>query len=186
MKALLHLVAVLSFGFLLPVKETADIHIEKGSQISIMGSSNVNRFTCSYSKAIAPGCQVIAYDYKHDTFLLEDAIIDLKSNAFDCGGKLINKDFNELMESEEHPHIKIKFKKIEVGNDEFLVHSQIEIAHKVNSYSFTISTINNYNYCGSLELNIEDFGMEPPRKLLGAIQVDPLITINFDLNLEFK
>lgn len=186
MKAFLQLIAVFSLGFFVHTNETADIHIKKGSHISISGSSNVNRFTCHYTTEIAPGCQEITYDYISGRFLLKDATIHLESKSFDCGGKLINRDFNELMKSDEYPFIEINFKEIEVIKDNFIVYTEIEIADEVNQCSFTITKPNNYNYMGNLELNIEDFGMKAPKKLLGAIKVDPNIVINFDMNLEIK
>lgn len=166
--------------------KTADIYIKKGSHISISGSSNVNCFTCQYTNTIAEGCQEIKYKYEDNTFSLKNAEINLKSSSFDCGGRMINKDFNALMESEKHPHIKINFEEVKVLDNSFEVIAKIEIAHKVNRYAFEISTHDKKNYLGSLELSIEDFDMEAPRKLFGAIKVDPDITINFDLNLDIE
>jgi len=186
MKAFIHLITVLSLGFLLSTNKTADIYIKKGSHISISGSSNVNCFTCHYTKSIAQGCQEINYEYDNNTFSLKNAEIDLESSAFDCGGKMINKDFNTLMESDEHPHVKINFEQIRVKNNDFEVIANIEIADQINQYTFIISTQDKRNYFGNLELNIEDFGMEAPKKLLGAIKVDPNIVINFDLRLEIE
>jgi len=186
MKTLLHILAVLSLGFFLPTNETADIYIKKGSQISITGNSNVNCFTCHYSQTIAEGCQQIKYEYENDSYNLKNAELNLESKAFDCGGRMINKDFNKLMESEHHPHIKISFDKIKIIENDFQVTAEIEIADKINSYDFMISSENTTNYLGTLELNIEDFGMEAPHKLFGAIKVEPDIIINFDLNLQIE
>lgn len=164
--------------------KTADIHIKPGSEITISGKSNVNRFSCHYTTEIAPGCQIISYNYLNKTFVLDNAEIKLKSSNFDCGGRLINKDFNELIQSDEHPNIKIKFTKIEFENDYFKVSTRIEIAEEINDYFFIIYPQHNQHYVGDLEINIEDFDMKAPRKLLGAIKVDPHISINFDLILE--
>lgn len=186
MKALLQVIAVLSLGFLLSTNETADIYVKKGSQISITGNSNVNCFTCHYTKVIAKGCQQIKYEYNEKSYSLKNAEINLESSAFDCGGKMINKDFNNLMESEKYPHIKISFKQITPKNKDFEISARIKIAGEENEYTFTIASDDLQSYLGTLELNIEDFGMEAPRKLFGAIKVDPNIIINFDLNLEIE
>jgi hypothetical protein len=184
MKALIHVLFVLSLGFFFATPKTADIYIKQGSEISITGSSNVNCFTCHYTTEIASGCQQIEYKQNSNTIYLKNAEINLKSKAFDCGGRMINKDFNTLMESDKFPHIKIIFEEIIVMENGFEIFAQIEIAQKFNQCSFIISTQNNYNYTGKLELNIKDFDMEAPRKLLGAIKVDPEIIINFDFNLD--
>lgn len=186
MKAVIQTIAVFTFGFLLTTSETADIYIKQESQISITGNSNVNCFTCHYTKTIAEGFQQIKYEVENNEYSLKNAEIDLESNAFDCGGRMINKDFNKLMESEKHPHVKINFKEIEVVKNDFQVTAMIEIAGKTNNYTFDISSEDQKNYLGTLEINIEDFNMEGPRKLFGAIKVDPNITINFDLILEIE
>lgn len=166
--------------------KTADVHIKKGSQITISGKSNVNEFSCVYTTSIAPGCQIVDYNTLSSAIILDDAKIKLKSEAFDCGGRMINRDFNKLLQSEEYPNITITLTQISIKEDFFKVEAMIEIADQTNFYSFNIVPQQDHNYIGNLELNINDFDMEAPRKLLGAIQVDPVINIEFDLNLEIK
>ncbi len=184
MKALLNLFFILSFGFFISTSKTADVHIKKGSQITISGKSNVNKFSCVYTTSIAPGCQIVDYNTLSSAIILDDAKIKLKSEAFDCGGRMINRDFNKLMQSEDYPYISITLTQINLKEDVFEVEALIKIAHQTNLYAFNILPQHNNNYNGNLKLNINDFDMEAPRKLLGTIQVDPVINIEFDLNLE--
>lgn len=166
--------------------KTADIHINEGSEITISGKSNVNQFSCAYTTQIAKGCQQVNYKFYENIITLSNAELKLKSRAFDCGGRLINKDFNKLMQSEKHPYIIITFTQINIKDDNILVDATIEIADEVNLYTFIIEPQQSNNYKGKLKLNITEFDMEAPTKLLGAIKVDPNINIEFDLNLEIK
>ncbi|WP_176752655.1 hypothetical protein [Psychroflexus sediminis] len=184
MKALLHIFCILSLGFFMSTDNSADVHIKKGSQITISGKSNVNQFSCAYTTQIAEGGKNITYNYFSNVITLNKAEIKLKSDAFDCGGKMINKDFNELMQSEDYPNVGITLIQIAVKEKVYVVDAMIEIADEINVYSFVISPRQGDHYTGSLELNINDFDMEAPRKLLGAIKVDPNINIEFDLYLE--
>ena len=183
MKALIQIIAVLSFGFLVFTNETAEIKIEKESEIVIKGKSNVNRFTCEYTTIISEGSNNITYNVVDDSYIITDAVLKISSKAFDCGGRLINKDFNELLQTEEYPHILIEPTRIKKENNTYTVTTDIQIAGKEKTYSFEMLHNKGDNYIGVLSLNIEDFEMDPPNKLMGIIKLDPHIDINFDLDL---
>ncbi len=176
----------MSFGLFASSNHTADIHIKKGSLITISGKSNVNKFSCAYTTTIAPGCQIVDYNYLNNTISLNRPEIKLKSKSFDCGGRMINRDFNKLMQSEDYPFITIAFTKISIMKGYFEVNTVIEIADQSQAYTFNIFPRQNTNYIGTLKLNINDFDMKAPKKLLGTIQVNPNISIEFDLNLDIK
>lgn len=186
MKALINLLFILSLGFFISTNNSADVHIKKGSQITISGTSNVNQFSCAYTTRIAEGCQDVHYNFFNNIITLNNAELKLKSKAFDCGGRMINKDFNKLMQSDEYPNITITFTQIDIKEHQYKVDAMIEIADEINLYTFIILPQHGNNYKGNLELNINDFDMEAPVKLLGTIKVDPNINIEFDLNLEIK
>jgi hypothetical protein len=186
MKAIIYLLCLTSFGFFIITNNTADIHINNGSEVIIKGKSNVNRFTCEYKSTISQGCNKITYNVFDNTYLLQDASLTLTTNSFDCGGRMINKDFNKLMQTDEHPNILIKLKHIKALNNTFNVTADIHIAGKKNTYTFEMYHKKDQKYTGALSLNIEDFDMEAPNKLLGAIKVHPEIDINFDLNIAFS
>ncbi len=186
MKTVFLLLCLTSFGFFVTSTKTAEINIKKGSEVVIEGRSNVNHFNCEYITVISKGIKEINYNIYDDTYLLNDATLSLETKAFDCGGRMINKDFNKLMQSEDHPNILIKLKHIKAYNDIFKITADIYIAGKMNTYTFEMCLNEGDNYTGMLSLNIEDFDMEAPRKLMGAIKVDPEIDINFDLDISIN
>lgn len=186
MKVLLNLLWILSLGFFMPTNNSADVHIKKESQITISGKSNVNQFSCAYTTQITEGRQTVTYNFFDNIITLNNAQIKLKSKDFDCGGRMINRDFNKLMQSDEHPYIIITLTQINIKDNSFVVDAMIEIAEEINLYTFTIQPQHGNNYKGNLGLNINDFDMEAPVKLLGAIKVDPNINIEFDLYMEIK
>lgn len=173
----------MSVGFYVLSNEVAVIQIKNGSEVVIEGKSNLNRFTCAYNANISQGSSAVTYNIIDNTYLLEGADLTLRSNQFDCGGRLINKDFNELMQTDEYPHISIKLNHIKAKKDTYAVNTAIKIAGKSKTYTFEMCHTQNHNYTGELSLNIEDFDMQAPKKLMGAIKVDPVIVINFDMDL---
>jgi hypothetical protein len=173
----------MSFGFFVTSTKTVEINIKNGSEVVIDGKSNVNRFNCEYTTVISQGTKEITYNIFDDTYLLKNASLKLDTKAFDCGGRMINKDFNKLMQTDDHPNILIKLHHIKAKNDTFKITADIHIAGKKNTYIFEMCHNEGDNYTGALSLNIEDFDMEAPHKLLGAIKVHPEIDINFDLDM---
>lgn len=167
-------------------EHTAKVRIGESSQITIAGKSNVNKFDCDYISAITAHEKEIKYKKVNNALLLENAKLNLKSADFDCGGSRINKDFEELLEVEKHPHIKIDFNSIEVYRDHYRVFAEITIADISENYNFRIIKNDNNRFSGEVKININDFGMEAPRKMMGLIVVDNHIDINFDLDLEIK
>ena len=186
MKVIIFLICLTSFGFFVSPIETAEIHIKKGSEVIIEGKSNVNTFSCEYTSSITQGYNTVNYNVFDETYVFENASIILQSKEFDCGGRLINKDFNDLVQSDAHPAIKIKLQHIKARKGIFSVKTNIEIAGKNNPYTFEMCHNKDDNYSGELTLNIEDFDLKAPKKLLGTIKVAPEINIYFNLDLLIK
>lgn len=186
MKTLASLFFIVNVGFFILTNNSAEVYIKEGSQISISGKSNINQFNCDYTLQLAQGSQKVYYNFFNNVITLSNAELKLKSEAFDCGGRMINKDFNKLMQSDEHPYILINLIQIYSEASHYKIDAMIEIADEVNLYTFTVSLKDGYHYQGNLELNINDFDMQAPVKLLGAIKVDPNINIEFHLNLDIK
>ncbi|MDN6311204.1 MAG: hypothetical protein L0J60_11045 [Psychroflexus sp.] len=167
-------------------QQTAKIHIGESSQIIIVGKSNVNKFDCDYESSITDREKAIIYKKIDNTLQLKNAKLRLKSKTFDCGGSRINNDFDELLEVKAHPYIHIDFNRIDINTDHYHVFSKISIAKYSNDYDFSIKKNSENRYVGEVEIDINDFGMEAPRKMMGLIVVDNHIKINFDLDLNIE
>ncbi len=183
MKALIFLFCLTSLGFYVSSDKVAEIQIKEGSEIVIEGRSNLNRFSCGYDANITQSKNLITYDIVDNTFFLKDANLMLQSKQFDCGGPLINKDFNKLMQTDLYPNISIKLNQVKVEQEAYIITANIKIAGKSKKYKFDMCHNQDNNYTGELSLNIQDFDLQAPNKLLGAIKVDPVIDINFDMDL---
>jgi hypothetical protein len=59
-------------------------------------------------KPIQPKTFTLSYENIENGWLIEDAQLQLESGSFDCGGRRINKDFEELVKSNKFPVIQIE------------------------------------------------------------------------------
>lgn len=181
---------ILLFGpfFTDPERETK-IWVLPGSEVVISGTSNINKFNCRYQVA---GLEVpvhLVYREELNEIHFKNARLDLPSDCFDCGGKGINKDFKEILQTNKYPEIKLRLlyvdppdrdsKKVGVG-------MEIVLAGVSRKYFTQLDTRTDGEILvkGTLDLKLTDFGLEPPKKALGLIKVDDEVKVN--LNLKFK
>lgn len=179
---------LVGFGFSDPERETK-IRVASDSKVIISGTTNVNGFTCRYNLKEMELPIRLAYDDKLEQIQFSNAQLKLANNCFDCGGKAINKDFRELLKTEEHPEVELRLLYVDPPqpNDSKIgVGMEIKIAGTVRIYETRL-------YCkqqgdiwvdGTIPLKLTDFGLDPPKKVLGMIKVHDEIKVQVALRLK--
>jgi len=174
--------------FLVDPEREARIWVAPGSQVLISGTSNVNKFTCSYE---VPGLEVpvhMVYKENLDEIHFKNANLQLESDCFDCGGKAINKDFKELLQTEKYPWIKLRLLYVDPPDPDIKkvgVGMEITIAGVSRTYVIELDSDlrGDIFVDGTLALKLTDFGLEPPKKVLGLIKVDDQVLVDIKLRL---
>lgn len=124
---------------------------------------------------------------ENSIYRVENAFIEIDLTEFDCGNPLVDKDFAKLLQMEKYPMLKIYLKQITLnelnaGNLQGKADFEIEIAgiNKHYEAKFITSITEGMRLVeGELELNISNFNLTPPKKLLGLIKVSEEIRIEF-------
>ncbi len=187
MKRILLVVAILMLS--IPVTAQKDlekksIKILPDSELTIIGSTNVNKFFCDFNIDQIAGKYAFAYIMEDSLINFCDLRLKLDIAQFDCGNKRMNSDFRDLLMGEKFPEISIVIDRLETFSEEYKkVFISVQLAGKINHYDLPVQTINDHVQ-GIFRINIRDFGLEPPKKALGLIEVDQMIEIQFDLNLQ--
>ena len=173
----------INFGF---IANKVKVKITNKSEVTIKGKSNVNSFTCKYDSDFIEDEIYVTLTKQNAKTLLEDAKISIKSNGFDCAHKMITKDFKTILKAEEYSHIKVEVKEINQQKKLVFAKVKVEIAGKTNEYTIPITLdAKNNNVKGLLKINIKDFHLKPPKKLLGMVVVNDNVEINFNLFLHY-
>ncbi|MCM4158312.1 YceI family protein [Antarcticibacterium flavum] len=163
------------------------VNILPNSKLTITGDTNISDFTCAFDPTMIPSAKKVKVTEKQDVLIFENAILSLDNTGFDCGSKGINRDFHALIKTEEYPSIFLELKKLKMITDKSAVADVlITIAGKKKNYKLPVEIIDGEipQYKGNLSLNINDFNLEPPKKMFGLIVVKEDIDINFNLNVE--
>ncbi|WP_108425805.1 YceI family protein [Flagellimonas amoyensis] len=181
---------LLIFGafFSAPERETR-VWVAPESEVVIIGTTNVNGFTCKYKVQELEVPVQLTYNDKVEQIQFKNAKLKLANDCFDCGGKAINKDFRELLKTEQHPQVELRLLHVdpaENGGQKIGVGMEITIAGVARKYETTLSCVQAGDICvnGTLDLLLSDFGLEPPRKVLGMIKVDNKIKVELSLKLK--
>jgi hypothetical protein len=177
----------IGLGLTEPERETT-VRVAPESEVVISGTTNVNQFTCTYNLEELELPIRLVYDDKKEQIQFKNARLKLANDCFDCGGKNINKDFRALLKSEQYPEVELKLLHVDPPNNDqqkIGVGMEIKIAGVSRVYETKLDCELEGNICvkGTLPLKLTDFGLEPPKKVLGMIKVDNEIKVNISLQL---
>ena len=173
-------------SFFIPVKKKVVVSFSDDSYLVIRGKSNVNRFSCDYNTKYLEERLTLSLEMDHDKILFKDAVLKLQNKGFDCGKKLINKDFHKLLKTEEYPEIIMKIKSVDLTKrelDTFYTKVDFSINNITKEYLIPVvycKEKNSLRFYSSLEVNIEDFKLTPPKKAFGIVKVRNIISIDFN------
>ncbi|GAA4307942.1 hypothetical protein GCM10023115_37640 [Pontixanthobacter gangjinensis] len=166
--------------------EKMEIRILPESELIIAGSTNVNTFNCKFDMDLICDWNKIQFNREDKFLIFNDLILPLRTDGFDCGNKRMNSDFQDLLMSESYPEIRIRIEKIELFHGDFnKAYLKVELAGKTRDYDLPV-LVSKDHFKGKFKMNIRDFGLEPPKKALGLIEVDEIIEVIFDLKLNQK
>lgn len=164
--------------------EKRGIQILADSELTIRGDTNISKFRCEFDTKLLERTVPLIFEENSGHIIFKNAVLSLNNKGFDCGNKAINKDFHKLMQTEKYPEISLELLDIRLQSKK-LAHANvvIKIAGRQKHYTFPIeiSTTPVNSYRGKLELNINDFGLEPPKKMFGLIVIKEEIEIDFNL-----
>lgn len=187
MKKVLFFVSIIvTLAFTVVITGSTSVIITPSSKLLINGKTNINSFKCQFDVSILKKPIPVFFQKVDDKMVFNNTTLVLDNSCFDCGGKGINSDFQELLKSDLYPQTLIKLKEICKDTNNLncvLAFLDISIAGVSKSYRIPIELKGEETLLikGVLEIDICDFNLEPPKKALGLIVVKDTIEINFQL-----
>lgn len=160
------------------------LHIKLPSNVLIKGTSTLHNWESVVEKTEATLIINNLNDIGIETLNVKVAVFSIKS-----GKKTMDKLTYKALKGKEHPMITFIFKKGEIvdENSDFInikligdltiagVTKNVSVNTKINKFGNTIALT------GSHKLKMTDFGIKPPKALLGTIKTGDEITIEFNL-----
>ncbi len=103
--------------------------------------------------------------------------IRLKVQGFECGNELMNRDFSKTLKQDEFPDITLTLIDLTGENSDM---GLSVLAGEVDVEMESLSD-GRKRILGSQPLAFSDFGIVPPRRLLGMVRVENEINVDFSL-----
>jgi hypothetical protein len=166
--------------------------IDPESRLSIHGSTNVNSFKC-----------LLRQYENNDTleYIRNAESIEMKFTrnrmripvkGFSCGSQQITKDFLATLKSDTYPHLEIFFRSFREGHirDNSYVDGVVDITLAGATKRYTVRYFarvpnrNTIHLKGTQMVNFGDFKLSPPQKMMGLIQVQECLEVEFNLTLK--
>ena len=176
---------IFSMSFMV-FNKSMEIVVRSDSEVSISGTSNISSFNCCYNINEISEVIPVRFETNDESTIFYSTELELKSSCFDCGHKAINKDFNKLLKSELYPEIKLKLIAIEKSSkrkNTYHANVEISIADVVNSCTIpvTVAQYDDMHINGELHIDLRDYQLEAPKKVMGLVVVNPNVVVNFNL-----
>lgn len=166
-----------------PLSPPTEYTILPSSSLYIKGSSNISNFVCNFEMKYVNPVKVL-YDNTKST--METQYTEFPVAYFDCGSAAINKDFRSLLKEKVHPTLFIRLVSVNpVSDSQVKVSLEFKIAGVTNMYELVVDyKLENQRLHtqGSFQLNIEDYNLEQPKRLLGLVVVRKEIEVHFDID----
>lgn len=156
----------LLFGFITIIAQAQENFVQ------INGNTNVSSFRCVNNKFKA---ETGVYTFSEKTL----PNIILKVNDFDCGNKMMTKDFQKILNSEKYPDMTIKFINFTKTQKSYNAVVEVRMMNQSKRYSVEFNVENN-KMIGRKNVKFSDFNITPPKKMGG------MIVVKDDLNLIFS
>jgi len=163
--------------------EKGSIKILPSSELIIAGSTNVNKFDCKFDIQLISKPKSFVYFKDEEYLRFKNLELHLRTEGFDCGNHRMNSDFQDLLMNDKYPEIVIHIDHVELVSKEYAkAYIEVDLAGKSNKYDLPV-LLTEDRFKGKFKMNIRDFGLKPPKKALGLIEVDEIIEVQFDLQV---
>lgn len=165
------------------------VDVNKNSSLSINGSSNIVNFKLIQSSEnfIQKNMIITASQNDKKLYLSENQLI-VPIRSFTSSNKMALRDFYKLLKSDEYPTMDIHLYYIHLpdttDSTAGIAVVDVTITDVTKKYNFPFKIEKNgtrYIFNVEKQINIRDFGLEPPVQMMGMLKVDEMININLKM-----
>lgn len=168
------------------------------SKFDIDGETNVNKFHCDLFQRVSEGMLEVQSTWKDYLLSFEGLKLRYPVRYFDCGFSAMNEDMQDLLKSKEFPYLYLEIHNIRIDPS----NSEIELLNVAAQVSITIAgvtrtydikdgmvqnrTEEDLTFRGNRLLKLTDFGLQPPTKFFGMVQVTNELKIDFEIDMHVE
>lgn len=166
------------------------------SQLQIEGTSTIDGFTCEAMEVIGSGrLRKPSYDQTSISAATGEVQLNLTVPvaALDCGKERMNRDLHAALKAVTYPDIEFRLERVEIPDDA-ASNNDVQPLHAVGRLRLagverqvrvdvagSAMPDGRLRARGAVDMLMTDFGVSPPKALLGLVRAHDKITVRFDL-----
>jgi len=163
------------------------------ARISIAGTSNLHDYTASTTDARVTRAQfgttangAPLWDEAQKPGGLEAFDIAIAAASLKSPKEGIDKNMHKALKVKEHADITFSLKRIEGTPDALQAVGTLRIAGVERDVTLPLTTVRKgatLVVTGAIDVLMPDFGIAPPKAMLGMVKTDPKVTVSFEVVL---
>ena len=167
------------------------------SKVSLAGTSNIHPYTASTTAARLVRLQVAEGVLGEDVWnaivrpgAIEAFEIAIPAATLSSPKEGLDKNMHKALKVTQHPDITFRLSRVEADATGALKgNGVLRIAGVERDIALTLATQRSdagITVTGQVPLLMTDFGIEPPKAMLGMLKTDPKVTVAFEIVLGLK
>ena len=162
------------------------------ARVTIAGSSNIHEYTASTTTVrvthVKVGPTLATAAFWSDVIKpggLEGFEIAIPAASLSSPKAGLDKNMHKALKVTEHPDITFRLSRLETADPSGVVRGTgiLEIAGVEREVTLTLKTQRteaNFTVTGEVRLLMTDFGIAPPKAMMGMLKTDPKVTVTFE------
>ncbi len=162
------------------------------SRVSLAGTSNIHAYTASTTTARIVRVQVASGVFGANVWeqilkpgALEAFEISIPAATLSSPKEGLDKNMHKALKVTEYPDITFRLSRLEGAEASGAIRAigSLTIAGVEREVTLALTTQRadaNFTVTGELQLLMTDFGITPPKAMLGMLKTDPKVTITFE------
>jgi polyisoprenoid-binding protein YceI len=172
-------------------RDTAPAMRLVSSKVSLAGTSNIHAYTATTAAArlvrlelaAGAGDDVLAAVEHPDVLAAFEIAIPVKTLASNKDG--LDKNMQKALKAAEHPDITFKLTRLEAGDAAGTMRGtgMLRVAGVEREVTLRLKatrTASTVTVTGEIALLMTDFGITPPKAMLGMLKTDPKVIVTFE------
>jgi polyisoprenoid-binding protein YceI len=196
MRTALIFLLIFIYAVLVPPVGAQDAYVlTPESRLRIEGTSTIDTFTCEAETILGSGHLQGSHGVAGEKSRIgsEEARVELivPVESFDCGKARMNRDMYEALKASSHPEIGFLLDGVEVvdsnsdGEYNLRATGRLSLAGEERQVTLSVRSTTfpdgRLRAAGAVDLLMSDFGITPPKALLGLVRARDQITVAFEL-----
>jgi polyisoprenoid-binding protein YceI len=184
--------AALAAAAVVAVTAQTPLTIDK-AKITIAGTSNVHDYTATTAAATVTRVQfgtdvagAAFWDEVQKPGVLTAFDLEIKADTLKSSKDGLDKNMYKALKTKEHPLITFGLKRMEGTSGALKAVGILKIAGVEREVTLPLKTVrkgDNLAVSGEIDVLMTDYGIAPPKAMMGMVKADPKITVTFDVLL---